>query len=87
MNLPGKEVWYDWDGANEWLFKHINSIHNEYYDNVMIALSNIADDAHVLDASVVDRTRDQKSVISHQVAKLGRGIGRPIGKYPDFTLD
>lgn len=44
MSLDSKEVWYDWGGANEWLFKQVNGIRaGEFYDNAMITLSNIAD--------------------------------------------
>jgi len=43
LSFPGKEVWYDWGGANEWLFQQINAIHGDTYDAAMILLSRIAD--------------------------------------------
>lgn len=40
MNSP-KELLYDWMGGNEVIFFGINSIHGNYYDQLMLALSII----------------------------------------------
>ena len=29
MNFPGKDFWYDWGGANEWIFKQVNAIQGD----------------------------------------------------------
>lgn len=37
-----KEVFYDWMGANKWLFVHINDLHYGWYDALMIFISRIS---------------------------------------------
>ncbi len=41
-----KEIFYDWNGANEWLFFKINSFHSELYDHVMLILSHFGKHEH-----------------------------------------
>ena len=43
MDIPGKEIWYDWGGANVWLFKQVNSFAGYFYDKAVIQLSHMAD--------------------------------------------
>lgn len=44
MILPGKNVLYDWNGGNEWLFRQINGIHGgNTYNSVMLFLTQIGD--------------------------------------------
>lgn len=43
MSFLDKAFWYDWDGANEFIFKLINSLQGDVYDVLMLLLSRIAD--------------------------------------------
>jgi len=44
MIIPGKEVWYGWNGGNEWLFRQINGIQGgDLYNALMIFLTRIGD--------------------------------------------
>lgn len=41
-----KENFYDWHGANEWIFFKVNSIHTPFYDHVMKLLSDFGKHEH-----------------------------------------
>jgi len=43
-----KHFFYDWGGLNKWLFKTINGIRNDSYDNVMVLISKMADHKNFL---------------------------------------
>lgn len=42
ISIPGKEFWYDWGGLNVWLFRQVNAIHGNFYDQAMLMLTNAA---------------------------------------------
>src|SRR5262245_45902567 len=47
--LPeGKELLYDWYGANTWLFKFINDIHGPTYDAFMVLVTQLGNKYLVL---------------------------------------
>ncbi len=39
----GKELFYDWFGANSWLFRLINDIRGDEYDALMLDINQLAD--------------------------------------------
>lgn len=39
-----KELFYDWEGLNVWLFKVINSIHSAAYDNFMLLVTELGNE-------------------------------------------
>ena len=41
-----KEIFYDWGGANVWLFHFINNIHTDYLDQAMLLGTNLGGHAH-----------------------------------------
>lgn len=43
-----KDWFYDWHGANEWLFIKINSIRGDYYDVAMQAITHLGNYRHFL---------------------------------------
>jgi membrane-associated phospholipid phosphatase len=38
-----KEIFYDWMGANKWLFTKINDLHGSAYDSLMTLISTLGD--------------------------------------------
>jgi membrane-associated phospholipid phosphatase len=41
-----KEIFYDWGGANVWLFHLINHVHTEYLDKAMLFGTYLGDHSH-----------------------------------------
>lgn len=41
-----KNIFYDWGGANDWLFQQINSVHGEPFDSIMVTISHFSESRH-----------------------------------------
>ncbi|MDE3061234.1 MAG: hypothetical protein KGJ06_09500, partial [Pseudomonadota bacterium] len=70
MTLPVKEIFYDWFGANAWLFEKINAVHGDFYDRAMLLLSDIGDHHHFMPYLIALAAW----------SALGLGIGKVRGK-------